>query len=322
MSLAVAAARGIDARDVERALGTAIEHGVTLLDVCGDPDSERLVGDVLRTLRARDRVVVASRVELVPERPGLPHRDVLPERLPAAWIQHCVEGTLRASRLEVLPLVQLPLAPPWRESTAWPELAGTCSRLIREGKVLHWGAIVPRSDHPDPDTTLATESWLATLQLVFHLADRSAEPWIAAARANKLGVLARQPLAGGALAGALGPGAKLAITDDRRTLEPPALERISVAVAKLAAFVRREPAAARSSEAAKQALERGERPPELECTTVAELALRFVIDRGVIALPRMHRAEHVLEAISAGSAPPLSRDLLARILEEKLDQLG
>ncbi|MGE0870937.1 MAG: aldo/keto reductase [Kofleriaceae bacterium] len=318
VSLAVAAARGIDAAAVERAVSDAVERGITIIEVAADLDTEHLVGDVLRTLRARDRVVVAAKIELVPERPGVPHREVLPDRLPSRWIQERVEACLRASRLEVVPLAQLPLAPAWRESSAWPELAGTCARLVREGKVLQWGAIVRHHpEQPPADTALTTEPWLTAFQVVFHLWDRSAEPWIAAAIDHKRCVLARQVLAGGALAGSIGPGVKLALTDDRRSIDTSVLERISVGVAKLAPMVRYEPAAARSSDAAREALDRGRRPANVECATTAELALRFVMDRGVVALPRVHRHEYVSELIAAGSAPPLSRDLLAHLLDDK-----
>ncbi|HEX7841123.1 MAG TPA: hypothetical protein VF469_26780, partial [Kofleriaceae bacterium] len=56
-----------------------------------------------------------------------------------------------------------------------------------------------------------------------------------------------------------------------------------------------------------------DRPEHLECADVAELALRFAIDRAGIALPRLHRREHLLAGIAAAAAPPLSADLAARI---------
>jgi len=119
-------------------------------------------------------------------------------------------------------------------------------------------------------------------------------------------VFARRPLAGGALAGALGPGVKLARTDDRRDLP---LEKLAVGAARLAALVKREPPAARSCDAAREQLAKNVRAPHLECMTIAELALRWVIDRGAIALPRLHRREHVAEAVAAAAAPPLSIDV-------------
>jgi diketogulonate reductase-like aldo/keto reductase len=99
---------------------------------------------------------------------------------------------------------------------------------------------------------------------------------------------------------------KLLRGDDRSELP---LEKLAVGAAKLAAFVKREPPAARSCDAAREQLEKNVRPPHLEVMTVAELALRWVIDRGAIALPRLHRREHVAEALAAAAAPPLSIDV-------------
>ena len=118
-------------------------------------------------------------------------------------------------------------------------------------------------------------------------------------------ILARRVLAGGALAGTLGPGAKLRQRDDRE-LDAATLERIAVGVAKLARYVKETPPAARASEAAKQQLERNKRPDHVECETLPELALRFVLDRGLIALPRIHRHEHLIYLPLIAGAPPLT----------------
>src|SRR5207253_384877 len=142
---------------------------------------------------------------------------------------------------------------------------------VREGKVLRWSVFL---DAYNADAPVA--DWLVATNVPFSLCERAAEPLLAGC------MFARRPLAGGGLAGALGPGVKLAHTDDRREL---ALEPFALGVAKLAAFVKREPPAARSTDAARAQLEANVPPPHLECMTVAELALRFVIDRGAIALP-------------------------------------
>jgi aryl-alcohol dehydrogenase-like predicted oxidoreductase len=270
-------------------------------------------------------VIVATRVPILDELPGAPKRDTLRERLPVAYLQQRIEASLRATRLEVLPLAQLALRPAWIASPAWPELVGACARLVREGKVLAWGAVL---DELPAEPDLLAEPWLAALSVVYHLFDRRAEALFEAASTHKLAVLARQPLAGGALAGALGPGAVLPPRDDRHALDAAALERIAVAMARLSALVKREPPAARSCDAARAIAERvgrpgqparpGEpaRPEHLECADVAELALRFAIDRAGIALPRLHRCEHVPAAIAAASAPPLSAALVARVLDD------
>lgn len=325
LSLATSAARGVPARELEHAVHEAIGLGITVLDVTADADSERLAGQAVRAQRARDRVVVATRVPLLDPRPGAPRRDTLRERLPPAYLQDRIEAALRATRLEALPLAQLALLPAWTASPAWPELVGTCARLVREGKVIAWGAWLDElpADPADPAlAALAAEPWLAALSVVYHLCDRRAEPLLSTAAARELAVLARHPLAGGALAGSLGPGAKLPPRDDRNDLPVATLERIAVGVARLARLVKREPPAARSSAAAREIAERAARarPAHLECSDLADLALRSVLDRGAIALPRLHRPAHLVPALAAAAAPALSADLAAeidRILDDR-----
>jgi aryl-alcohol dehydrogenase-like predicted oxidoreductase len=317
LSLAIAADRGVDAREVERALAHALELGLSIVDVHpGETDAEKLAAATVRSLRARDRVVIATTVPLVPLRPGgPPRRDVLPEQLPPRYVVEHLESTLRAARLEALPLVQLPLNPVWRHSSAWTELTGTCARMIHEGKALAFAARLYAVEHDYADTRpLVSDPAFAALSVVFNLCDRSAEPLLAH---TKIPVLARQPLAGRALAGTLGPGVKLPPRDDRGDLDERTLERIAVTAARLAPELEVRPPAATSCDAAKAVLERGRRPEQLEVRTEAELALRFVMDRGAIALPRLHRHAHVLEAVAAASALPLSAALVDRILVEK-----
>ncbi len=309
LSLAIAANRGVDAREVERTLHHAIELGLTFVDVHAEPDAERLAGNAVRTQRARDRVVLAVTIPLVPPRPGVTQRDVLPELLPARYLQETTEAALRTTRLDALPLAQLPLRSAWRDSTAWAELAGTCARLVHEGKVLTWGARLDEID--DGSIGFTTEPWIATLSVVYSLIDRTAEELFAA----KTQILARQPLAGGALAGILGPGMKRPPRDDRNEMTLADLEHAAVIAARLACEVRNEPLSARSCDDARELLETSKRPTHFEASTVAELALRFVIDRGAIALPRLHRYETVLGAVIAGSAPPLSAALVERIVD-------
>lgn len=306
LSLPTAAARGRDARDLAAALDRALELGITLIEVAPDADSERLAGEAIRAHRLRDTVTVATHA--------------------SGDVRARVEASLRATRLDVLPLVQLP------HPARGPELADLCARLVREGKVLQWGLTAdtppepapppppaPSSllvmpwdaapSPPDSPSKITFEPWLVSLALPLSLCDRNAP-------AVDIPLLARRPLAGGALAGTLGPGAKLALRDDRAALDTATLERIAVTAARLAPFVRDVPLAARSCDAARAILESApRRTRDPEAATIAELALRYVIDRGAIALPRLHREEHVAEAISAATAPPLSPELIGQLNE-------
>ena len=369
VSLARSSKRGRDAADVVRRVHDALEVSIDLIDVAPEEDSERAVGEAVRALRLRDRAVVATRV------PELPTRD-----LPPRYIVERVEASLRATKLDVMPLVQLPLRASWLVTPQWSELVATCMRLVREGKVLHWGVRVgetsadpvpnvpkkkvtledasallakeagkrptsslilmpdeaiaadpmlaiavelTRNPNPSPQETselshpamlFLDEPWLATLAVELSMCRRDAIALVAAA-AGKKPVLALRPLEGGALAGTLGPGASLAPLDDRRALTAAQLDQIAIGVAKLASRVKREPPAARASAAARSITESAQRPPNVVATTLAELALRYVIDRGAIAVPRVHTRDALIELVACGNAEPLPDPLITKIDE-------
>jgi len=300
ISQARSAARGVVG--TERIAHEAIERGIDIVDAT--EDAERVAGDAVRELHARDRVVLVTRIPLLADREYADgRRNLVSDRLPPLYVQSRVEASLRATRIEPLSLAMLPISPAWLESSAWPELVGTCERLRREGLVRRWGAIIAGD-------TAITEPWLSAIAVRFNACTRGAMPAITAALAAKLAVLAYEPLAGGALGGRLGPGALLKPSDDRHGVD---LDAIAVGVAKLAALVKVTPPAAESTDAAREALATAKRPAELDCETVAELALRYVIDRGVIAMPRMHYTEQLIDAVRYASAPPLPADLVERI---------
>jgi aryl-alcohol dehydrogenase-like predicted oxidoreductase len=356
VDVAVADARGMSVTDVERGVNDALERGITLVDVTDDRRAQRLVGEAVRALRLRDRCVVATSIRALAELPGRA-RDVLPERLPPLYVQERIEASLRAIKLDALPLAFLPVRTTWCASKEWPELVGACARLTREGKVLRWGARLDLAA-ADREERLAEELAEAAalrdpfvaLSVVYNACDRRADPLFTGALAPvraaqplrtspgglflfeapaaepppvsgpvaaPLTVLAREPLAGGTLAGAIGPGVKRTLRDDRNALDAATLERIAVGMARLAPFVSHEPPAARSCEAARAALDRAPKS-EREASTVAELAIRYVLDRA-IAMPRLRR-EHVNETIALLAAPPLSDELRERI-ERALDSI-
>lgn len=392
LSLAIAASRGVDRRDVERALTIACELGLSIADIHpGEDDAERLAGDVIRSLRLRDSVIAAVTLPL------LDGRDTPIDRLPPAYIQARVETALRNTKLDALPLVQLPLRPSWLGSKAWPEIEGTAARLVREGKVIAWGtrldgvdpehddtiedpepaisgAFVSREsrarkrdrDEPVPTREISDElrallavSWFVSLSIPYNMCARDSEPLLAAAtapvplgpeapppapaslasslilspfeitapppttsprpgrRTAPLAVFARQPLAGGTLAGTIGPGVKLSPRDDRNAIDDATLDRIALEVARLSALVRTMPPAATATKASRGVVERTKKHEHVGAVSLAELALRYVIDRGAVALPRLHRHTLVTDALIAMTAAPLPEQAIAWILDEK-----
>jgi aryl-alcohol dehydrogenase-like predicted oxidoreductase len=116
-------------------------------------------------------------------------------------------------------------------------------------------------------------------------------------------VIARAPLADGALAGEVGPGLKFWPGDERAAWTPAALAAIVPEVAALCAYAREVPPAARSTEAGKQLLDGLARHPEVVHRTVADLALAFVTGApGVTAaLVGARSIEHARAAVEASA---------------------
>ncbi len=315
IDLSRAALRNVSATDVTRAVDEALDLGITWL-VAADDDAVRLCGDSIRAKRLRDTATLVTNVP-VNTQPGMPTRHRMLDRLPPPHVQECIESALRASRLDALPLATIPLRTAWIDSSGWPELAGAMSRLTREGKVMRWGARLDlasaeKDDRLDDEIAEAVRlrDPFAALVVTFNACDRRALPLLAG---DRLPVLAREPLAGGLLAGTFGPGVKLSPRDDRNALDEKLLERVAIAAAVLSSLVRDQPPAAHSCKVARTTLEHTRRRPDHPAITLAELMLRYVLDRNALALPRLHRREHLADAIVAASAPPLALDMLAAI---------
>lgn len=254
------ARKDTDPGDAERAIAAAIEAGCTLVE-CGPQwgESERLVGAAVRALRARDRVVVATRIDT---------DGALP---PVGMVRAMVEASLRATKLEALPLVWLDgWRDAWLEHPRWPELAAALADRVRGGDVLAWGLGVDRLDAAAQVTTVD----VAAIGVRWSLFDRrAARTLIPAAIAAGRAVVARSPLADGALGGELGPGVRFRPEDERRGWSAARLAALPAALAGLTAFTREVPPAARAGDDGRAILDRLRRHPELVHATVAELAV-------------------------------------------------
>jgi aryl-alcohol dehydrogenase-like predicted oxidoreductase len=313
--------KGVDPAAAQRALYRAVECGLDFIDTAlayGDGGAEILVGEVVKSLRARDRVVVATKVPPANgEWPGDGDK-LLQVVFPVAFVQAQVEQSLRNLRLEALPLCQLHVwHDQWLDSPTWPELEGTLHRLIREGKVLHWGISINHLGAGD-SLRAAGEAIFETAQVIYNLFDRSVEPaFLAEAKRHNLGVIARCPLDEGALGGNLGAGTIFPLGDWRsRYFRGDRLGEVARRVAALVEFVSEVPPAALSSDAARGIAEaaRQRRAPHLECRTLAELALRFCLSRDEVSvvIPGMRQAHHV----DANLAVSDGRRLPAALLEQ------
>jgi aryl-alcohol dehydrogenase-like predicted oxidoreductase len=315
----IATYRGVDPGDARRALSHAVERGVDLIDVAADRDLERMVGEIVRELRAHDRATIVATVpaagEAPPERTTRLHRVYAP-----GWVQAAVEGTLRAGRFEVVPIAVLATwFDDWLDDLAWPELNGALARLIREGKVLHWG--VAAADPADA-VRAAAEPGFDVVAAEYNLFDRRADAALwPAVREHGKGAIVRAPLAGGALGGELGPGVRLR-PDDARARRWPAdrLDEVAVRIARLAEHVADPPPVARASDPAREALETSlarRRGVEVEARSVAELALRASLTASdtAAAVVGMRTRAHVDANLAAGDGRALTAALRERLAE-------
>jgi aryl-alcohol dehydrogenase-like predicted oxidoreductase len=329
----------MEPRDAQRALHVALELGIDFVDtalVYGAERgvSERLVGESVRDLRARDRVVVATKIPPADNRWPADGTRPLHAAFPAAHVQACVEDSLRNLRLEVIPLQQLHVwHDAWLEASAWPELRGTMERMVREGKVLHWGISVNDAGARSGDALeILDQPIIETVQVIYNLFDRSAETaLLARAAKHDVGVIARCPLDEGGLGGELGAGSQFPPGDWRHNyFGGTRLDELALRLARLSAFVGDVPAGARTTDASRAALaatvrtdrDVRDRKAELEADNLAELALRFVLSRDEIAvtIPGMRTAEHVRANLAAGDDRRLSPALLARLVEHAWDR--
>jgi aryl-alcohol dehydrogenase-like predicted oxidoreductase len=160
-----------DAAVVEEAIGA----GVDFVDVSPEwGETEALVGRLLREQRARHRVTVATAV--------------------VGPLLKSVERSLRATRLEALPLAQVEQSLVTGRDA--PQALGLMTELVRRGDVVRWGVLVRTPDEIGGLLELPVIEWV---QVEHHLPEPGAAPAIARASEAKRGVIARRPLDGGAL---------------------------------------------------------------------------------------------------------------------------
>ena len=295
-----------DRDEARRAVYHAVERGIDLIDTSpawGAGETERLVGEVVRDLRARDRVVVVTRVP--------------PAARQARAVQDFVERSLRATRLEAIPIELLDgWDDAWLDDAAWPELRGTLERLVREGKVQSWGIVVG-----DGGAVRGLAEPVFAAACVRHdLFGPDPGAALPIARAHDVGVIVRQPLAEGALGGELGADVRWHRDDIRVASWPPARRaELAVRLAALAELVAESPPGARSTDPGRERLERAEAARgEVEAQTIVELALRFALARDEVGAvtPGMRTRAHVDFNLPIADGRRPSPELLERLAEQ------
>jgi aryl-alcohol dehydrogenase-like predicted oxidoreductase len=206
-----------DDNDSKQALHKALDMGCNFIDTAwayGSGHSERLIGAVMH--ERNERPVIATKVPPMnwlwdENRPETPLSDVFtPE-----WVTSKTEESLRHLRVECIDVLQLHT---WRREwnkQAEPVLA-TIAKLKKAGKVRAFGISLKDKGADDANDLIRLQQ-VDTLQIFFNLFYQ--EPiWkvFPLAEQYKVGVIARVPLAFGALSGRFNAGTKFTGDDHRK----------------------------------------------------------------------------------------------------------
>ncbi len=283
----------VDDEESLRALHAALDAGVNFIDtadVYGDGRSERLVAR-LRRERPRDTILVATKAgrRLPTQTPDGYTRENL-----TAWI----DRSLRNLEMEALDLLQLHCPHPGVYDR--PEVFGILDDLVRAGKIRHYGVSVEAVDearhalrHPNVET----------VQIIFNMFRmKPAEAFFAEARARRVGILARVPLASGLLTGKLRADSTFA-PDDHRDFNREGQF-----------FDKGETFSGVPYAVGLEAVERL-RPLVPAGSTLAQLALRWILMFHAVscAIPGAKTPLQARENAAAAGLPPLGPEAMAKV---------
>lgn len=218
--------------EVDAILDEAAACGMNLIDTAecyGDHLSESLVGDYLHR-HDRSRWIVATKF-------GHRFHGFLSrtDDFSVDGAREQLEGSLRALRVEAIDLYQFHSGPDtaFRNQELWTML----DEQKRAGKIRHLGiSILGKGSETQARETCSVGA--EVLQVVYNLIDRRPEQdYFPHAERDRLGILARVPLASGLLSGKYKPGATFPAGDFRASLDAEKLNRDLALVERLAAEV-------------------------------------------------------------------------------------
>ena len=183
-------------------LGASLESRVTFLDTadfCGNGKSEEIIGGFLVEAN-RDDVFVATKVG---------RKDVYPDKYTESTIREKVEESIQRLGVDALDLVQTQCVP--TEIMRRGEIYEWLEKLVDEGKVRRLGASV------DEGLMLIEQvPSLYSLQVIFNIfRQKPLERLLPKAQEADVGIIARVPLASGALTGKFTKESTFGVSDHR-----------------------------------------------------------------------------------------------------------
>ncbi|MGD1088679.1 MAG: aldo/keto reductase [Verrucomicrobiota bacterium] len=282
----------VEDKDSLGALHAALDGGVNFFDtadVYGDGHSERLLAK-LKKERKEEFYIATKAGRRLPKQ--------TPEGYNRENLTSFVERSLRNLETDAIDLLQLHCPP--TEVYYMPEVFTILDNLVKTGKLRHYGVSVEKVE----EAIKAVEfPGVQTVQIIFNIfRQRPGELLFARAQRNKVGILARVPLASGLLSGKITHGSKFA-KDDHRNFNRHG-----------EVFDRGETFSGVDFETGLRAVE------ELKLlapdnATPAQLALRWILEFPAVscAIPGAKRPAQVAENIAASDMKPLSAATMEKI---------
>jgi aryl-alcohol dehydrogenase-like predicted oxidoreductase len=214
---------------VDAILDAAADCGINLIDTaeCYGPDhlSEKFVGDYL-SRRDRSRWIVATKFGHYFK--SFLNRD---DDFSVDGVRVQLEASLKALRVETIDLYQFHSGSDelFRNEKLWTMLA----EQKRAGKIRHLGVSIMQKGS-ELQAREAAQYGAEALQVYYNRLDRRPERmYFPHAEKNRLGILARVPLASGLLSGKYKPGATFPANDVRSAIDAEKIKRDLAEVERL-----------------------------------------------------------------------------------------
>jgi len=282
----------VDDKDSLAALHKAVDWGVNFFDtadVYGMGRSEKLIARLLK--ERKETIYVATKAG----RKLDPH---VPEKYTAQNIRRFVDDSLKNLELQTLDLLQLHCPPTAVYYT--PELFYALDEMVKSGKLRNYGVSVEKVE----EALKAIEyPGVKTVQIIFNMfRQRPAELFFREARAKRIGILARVPLASGLLSGKMTRSSRFG-RDDHRNYNR-----------KGQAFDRGETFSGVDFEKGLKAVEELKRllPSGF---SMPQFALRWILMHDAVscAIPGAKRPEQAADNCAASDLPRLSGKLMRQV---------
>lgn len=208
-----------DKKEMTKLLARAIDLGYTFFDtaeIYGTPENphenEELVGQALKNYR--NKIVIATKFGIAFDKTsGILPYPLVPDSRPEEIIK-AVEGSLRRLQTDHIDLYYQHRPDP---DIPIEEVAGVMRRLIKEGKILHWGLSESDEEHIRRAHKICP---LTAVQNRYHMMYRNYENLFPVLEELNIGFVPFSPLANGLLSGRYNKDSVFCEKGDYRAVMP------------------------------------------------------------------------------------------------------